>query len=233
MRFVMRITTPAAACLVSDTLALAPKAPWLSPPARDELLARVKELALDALPGHVRQSLRLELSCEGAIEPFVGSASVRTLLRDEAKEALGAVIIEAVAVAMFERDAIPVVLLRRHGEEASPVHRVAVVDDVGRVARKASEPMLVGLAMRRFECRAECRLREPVRIGKCLASDYFQTYLLSALSRRDVEHVVGDDVARDGAVLTALHDVREMTIDGDPDQQRGPVEKEARLFFGA
>ena len=218
---------------MSDILALAPKSPWKTPPRRDELIARVKELSADALPNNMLQGLRLELSRDGLVEPFVGAASLRALLGDKGKDASCGTIIEAIAVAFFERDSVPLVAVRREGNDAQPVRRVAVVEDVVRIAREAAQPMLVDLAMRRFECRAECRLREPVQIGNDAASDYFRQYLVSALSRRDVELIVRGDVAEDDAVLTAIHDLKEMTVDGDADQVRGPIEKEGRVFFEA
>lgn len=219
--------------LVSDILALAPKSPWIIPPRRDELIARVKELAADALPNNMLQGLRVELSGDGLVVPFVGTASLRALLGDKGKEVSCGTIIEAIAVAFFERDAIPLVAVRSEGNGAPPVRRVAVVEDVIRIAREAAQPMLIDLAMRRFECRAECRLQEPVRIGNDAASDYFRQYLVSAFSRRDVELIVRGDAAADDAVLTGIHDLKEMTADGDADQVRGPIEREGRVFFGA
>jgi hypothetical protein len=218
---------------MSSILAIAPKSPWRHPPGRDELIARVKQLSQDALPNNMLQGIRLELSSDGLVEPFVGPAALRALLMNKAKEGPCSVIIEAIAVAVFERESIPLVVVRRENDDRELVHRVAVVEGVVRLARKADQPMLIDLAMKRFECRAECRLREPARIGNDVATDYFRQYIVSALSRRDVELVVRDDVAADDAVLTALHEVKELTTDGDPDQLRGPVEKEGRVFFGA
>ena len=67
------------------------------------------------------------------------------------------------------------------------------------------------------------------RVSLALASGFLVLAVLSGMGAYDILSHIGAGAA----VLTALHDVREMTIDGDPDQQRGPVEKEGRVFFGA